>query len=177
MAFMPIDGRNVAYRLLGGEALPLVVMAHPLGMTQAVWDVLLSALVGHYRILTWDLPGHGASAAWPQAAGELTAERMAAGGLGLGGQAGATPFHFVGTSIGGSIGQQLLTQAPERLLSVMLTNTGAVIGSPENWAERARRVRREGLAAMAAEIVPRWFAPDLLAAQPALSAGWQTQLA
>src|SRR5699024_1195418 len=161
----------------GGEALPLVVMAHPLGMTQAVGDVLLSALVGHYRILTWDLPGHGASAAWPQAAGGLTAERMAAAVVALVAQAGATQCHFVVTSIGGSSGQRFVTQAPERLLSVMLTNTGAVVGSPENWAERARRVRREGLAAMAAEIVPRGFAPDVLAAQPALSAGWQTQLA
>ena len=177
MAYLDIDGRHVAYRLLGGEALPLVVMAHPLGMNQSVWDAVLPAMLGRYRALSWDLPGHGGSAAWPQAAGALTPERMAADVLALADHAGAGAFHFVGTSIGGVLGQQLLAQAPERLLSAMLTNTGAVIGTAAAWTERAARVRREGLTAMAGEIVPRWFAPALLQAEPALGRGWQTQLA
>ncbi|KAE9622412.1 alpha/beta fold hydrolase, partial [Parasedimentitalea maritima] len=64
MAFLNIEGRSVAYRLLGAEANPLVVLAHPLGMSQAVWDDVLPALLPRYRVLTWDLPGHGASQAW-----------------------------------------------------------------------------------------------------------------
>ncbi|SDL39809.1 3-oxoadipate enol-lactonase / 4-carboxymuconolactone decarboxylase [Modicisalibacter muralis] len=177
MSFLEIDGRSVAYRLLGGEALPLVVLAHPLGMSQAVWDDILPALLGRYRVLTWDLPGHGASDAWPLVAGKITPERLADEALALAAHAGAARFHFVGTSLGGAIGQQLLIQAPERLLSATLTNTGAVIGSAENWNTRARRVREEGLAALSGEIVPRWFAPALLKAQPALEAGWKTQMA
>lgn len=177
MAFVNIDGRSVAYRLLGGEALPLVVLAHPLGMTQAVWDDVLPALLRRYRVLTWDLPGHGASAAWPHDASAMTPQQLADEALILAEHAGAAQFHFVGTSIGGTIGQQLLVQAPERLLSATLTNTGVVIGSSDNWNTRAQRVRAEGLAAMAAEIVPRWFSATSLAAQPALADGWQTQLA
>lgn len=38
MAFHTINGRSVAYRLLGAEVNPLIVLAHPLGMSQAVWD-------------------------------------------------------------------------------------------------------------------------------------------
>ncbi len=34
MAILTIGGRSVAYRLLGPEALPLVMQAHPLGMTR-----------------------------------------------------------------------------------------------------------------------------------------------
>lgn len=177
MAFVDINGRSVAYRLLGGEALPLVVLAHPLGMTQAVWDDVLPALLGRYRVLSWDLPGHGASQAWPTDGGEITPEQLADEVLALVAHARAGEFHFVGTSIGGTLGQQLLLQAPERLHSATLTNTGAVIGSRDNWHERARRVRSEGLAALAGEIVPRWFAPVSLTAQPALARGWQTQLA
>ena len=63
MAFLNINGRNVAYRLLGSEANPLVVLAHPLGMNQTVWDDILPRLLPRYRMLTWDLPGHGASQA------------------------------------------------------------------------------------------------------------------
>ncbi|BBI54698.1 hypothetical protein HORIV_71190 [Vreelandella olivaria] len=63
MAFHTINGRSVAYRLLGAEVNPLVVLAHPLGMSQAVWDDVIPALLPRYRVLTWDLPGHGASQA------------------------------------------------------------------------------------------------------------------
>lgn len=176
MAFLMIDGRSVAYRLLGAEALPLVVLAHPLGMTQAVWDDVLPALLPRYRVLTWDLPGHGASQAWPADGGDITPAALAAEALALADHAGAARFHFAGTSIGGVVGQQLVAEHGDRLLSATLTNTGAVIGNAELWNTRAGRVREEGLAAMAGEIVPRWFAPRCFEAEPALKAGWCTQM-
>lgn len=174
MAFLNINGRSVAYRLLGPEALPLVVLAHPLGMSQAVWDDVLPALLPRYRVLTWDLPGHGASQAWgpgPIAPADLAAETLA-----LVDHAGATRFHFAGTSIGGVVGQQLISEHTERLSTVTLTNTGAVIGNAELWNTRAARIRTEGLAAMSEEVVPRWFAPACFEAEPALKAGWCTQM-
>ncbi|MBA2780532.1 alpha/beta fold hydrolase [Billgrantia kenyensis] len=174
MAFLNVDGRSVAYRLLGPEALPLVVLAHPLGMSQAVWDELLPALLPRYRVLTWDLPGHGASQAWGERS--ITPADLAAEALALAEHAGASRFHFVGTSIGGVVGQQLISEHAERLLSATLTNTGAVIGNQELWSTRAGRIRQEGLAAMADEIVPRWFAPACFDAEPALKAGWCTQM-
>ncbi|MGQ4878048.1 alpha/beta fold hydrolase [Billgrantia sp. LNSP4103-1] len=177
MAFLTIDGRSVAYRLLGPEALPLVVLAHPLGMTQAVWDDLLPALLPRYRILTWDLPGHGASQAWPEDGGEITPAALAHEALALVEQAGVSRFHFVGTSIGGVVGQHLIAEHAERLYSATLTNTGAVIGNSDLWTTRAGRVRDEGLAAISGDIVPRWFSAQRLAAEPALEAGWRTQMA
>ncbi|SDL37254.1 3-oxoadipate enol-lactonase [Modicisalibacter muralis] len=174
MAFLEIDGRSVAYRDVGSQTAPLVILAHPLGMTQAVWDDTVAVLTGRYRVITWDLPGHGASA--PRV-GEIRAEQLAAEALTLADQAGAQRFRFVGTSIGGVIGQQLLIQAPERLGRVVLTNTGAVIGTPDNWHARARRVREEGVAALVDEIVPRWFSQASRNASPALEAGWKTVLA
>ncbi|WP_373191372.1 alpha/beta fold hydrolase [Halomonas sp.] len=174
MAFLTINGRSVAYRLLGAEANPLVMLAHPLGMSQAVWDGVLPALLPRYRVLTWDLPGHGASQAWGE--GAITPADLATEALALADHAGAGRFHFAGTSIGGVVGQQLISQHGERLLSATLTNTGAVIGTPELWNTRAGRVRQEGLAAMSEEIVPRWFAPARFEAEPALKAGWCTQM-
>ncbi|KJZ17520.1 MULTISPECIES: alpha/beta fold hydrolase [unclassified Halomonas] len=174
MAFLNIEGRSVAYRLLGAEANPLVVLAHPLGMSQAVWDDVLPALLPRYRVLTWDLPGHGASQAWGD--GPITPAELAKEAIALADHAGAGRFHFVGTSIGGVVGQQLISEHGERLLSAALTNTGAVIGTSELWTTRAERVRREGLAAMSGEIVPRWFAAACFDAEPALKAGWCTQM-
>jgi 3-oxoadipate enol-lactonase/4-carboxymuconolactone decarboxylase len=174
MAFLNINGRSIAYRLLGSEANPLVVLAHPLGMSQAVWDDVLPMLLPRYRVLTWDLPGHGASQAWGER--PITPADLAAEALALADLAGAERFHFAGTSIGGVVGQQLISEHTERLLSATLTNTGAVIGNAELWNTRAGRIRVEGLAAMSEEIVPRWFAPACFEAEPALKAGWCTQM-
>ncbi|HDZ46326.1 hypothetical protein LCGC14_0086280 [marine sediment metagenome] len=174
MAFHTINGRSVAYRLLGAEVNPLVVLAHPLGMSQAVWDDVIPALLSRYRVLTWDLPGHGASQAVSDA--KITPADLAAEALALAELAGVQRFHFAGTSIGGVVGQQLIAEHSERLLSATLTNTGAVIGTPDLWNTRAGRVRQEGLAAMSQEIVPRWFAPAAFEASPALKAGWCTQM-
>lgn len=174
MAFLNINGRSVAYRLLGSEANPLVVLAHPLGMSQAVWDDIMPRLLPRYRVLTWDLPGHGASQAWGEAS--IAPADLAAEALALADHAGVERFHFVGTSIGGVVGQQLISEHAERLLSATLTNTGAVIGNAELWNTRAERIREEGLAAMSKEIVPRWFAPACFEAEPALKAGWCTQM-
>lgn len=172
MSFLEINGRTVGYRLLGDAEQPLLVLAHPLGMSQAVWDELLPGLLPHYRVLSWDLPGHGSSAAW--CGNEITPAALAAEVLALAEVAGAERFHFVGTSIGGVIGQQLLSQHAERLLSATLTNTGAVIGTALAWQTRAAAVREQGLAIMAADIVPRWFGPAACEAQPALLKGWNT---
>lgn len=174
MAFHTINGRSVAYRLLGSEVNPLIVLAHPLGMSQAVWDDVIPALLPRYQVLTWDLPGHGASQA---VSGEqITPADLATEALALAELAGAARFHFAGTSIGGVVGQQLIAEHSDCLLSVTLTNTGAVIGNPDLWNTRADRVRHEGLAAMSQEIVPRWFAPAAFEASPALKAGWCTQM-
>ncbi|UYO73232.1 alpha/beta fold hydrolase [Halomonas qinghailakensis] len=174
MAFQMMNDRSVAYRLLGDEMKPLVVLAHPLGMSQAVWDDIIPALLPRYRVLTWDLPGHGASQA--VSGKQLSPADLAAEALALVALAGAEQFHFVGTSIGGVVGQQLIAEHSDRLLTITLTNTGAVIGNTDLWNTRADRVRHEGLAAMAQEIVPRWFAPAAFEASPALKAGWCVQM-
>ncbi|WP_106475761.1 bifunctional 3-oxoadipate enol-lactonase/4-carboxymuconolactone decarboxylase PcaDC [Phytohalomonas tamaricis] len=173
MAFMDYQGRTLAYRLLGPEAAPLVVLAHPLGMSQTVWDEVLPTLLSRYRVLTWDLPGHGGSAPTD---GPLSAETLTSELLALVDHAGAARFHFVGNSIGGALGQHLLVHHEERLDAVVLTNTGARLGTPENWHARAKRVREEGLVNMASELAPRWFS-DKTKENAALVAGWIAQLA
>ncbi|MDO6824187.1 alpha/beta fold hydrolase [Marinobacter sp. 1_MG-2023] len=172
MAFIKHNGRTVCFRLLGDRIKPLLMLAHPLGMTQGVWDDMLPALLEKFRVLTWDLPGHGASAAWPDESDEITPEDLAQEAIALARVAESDRFHFVGTSIGGVIGQQLLSEHADKLLSTTLTNTGAVIGTPEAWDTRSANVLELGLSAMAADIVPRWFGPATCEQQPTLVEGW-----
>lgn len=172
MTFLKHGGRTLCYRLLGDSNKPLLVMAHPLGMTQGVWDDVIPLLLEKFRVLTWDLPGHGASASWPEESDEITPDDLAGEALALADFADARRFHFVGTSIGGVVGQQLLMAHKDRLISALLTNTGVVIGTRETWITRSADVLQQGLATMAQSIVPRWFGTESCRQQPALLEGW-----
>jgi 3-oxoadipate enol-lactonase len=176
MAFLKHNGRTISYRLLGDVAKPLLMLAHPLGMSQAVWDDMIPALLPKFRLLTWDLPGHGTSAAWPDDSDDITPEDLAQEAIALAEVAGVASFHFAGTSIGGVVGQQLLCQHAEKLESAVLTNTGAIIGTKEAWNTRSANVLEQGLATMAVDIVPRWFGPAACAGQPALIEGWRVAM-
>ncbi|MCM5705262.1 alpha/beta fold hydrolase [Larsenimonas salina] len=173
MKFFEFNGRCIAYRDTGGATLKALLLGHPLGMSQAVWDELAAALAGRYRVISWDLPGHGASSPLECA---ITADDLAEEAVALLDALEIERFTYLGTSVGGVIGQALRRAVPDRLTALMLTNTGAVIGSPEAWQTRAERVRREGLAVMAEELSGRWFADGFVKARPAALAGWQTQL-
>lgn len=172
MAFIKQNGRTICYRLLGDRVKPLLILAHPLGMTQGVWDEMLPALLEKFQVLTWDLPGHGASSRWPEESDEITPENLAQEAIALAKVAKSDKFHFAGTSIGGVVGQQLISKHSEKLLSAVLTNTGAVIGTPDAWNTRSANVLELGLPAMAVDIVPRWFGPTTCEKQPALVEGW-----
>lgn len=174
MPFLAIDGRSVAYRYSGSPGRPAVLLAHPLGMSQAVWDEVREQLASQFYLVSWDLPGHGASS--PQGR-DLVAQDLTDEAIAIMDALHIPRAHFVGTSIGGVIGQALLLSAPQRLDQVILTNTGPVIGTAEAWQQRAARVRSEGLATMAPELVDRWFSASFKANCPADFNGWQTQLA
>lgn len=173
MAFVECNGRVLGYDDSGESHLPVMLFAHPLGMSRDVWLEVTDRLKGRWRCIAWDLPGHGASAAVDHT---VTAHDLAADATALLAALNVHRCTFVGTSIGGVIGQALLLDAPTLVERAVLTNTGAVIGEPRAWQERAARVRSEGLAHMAPELCQRWFAQAYKQQQPAGLAGWTCQL-
>lgn len=174
MKFLATKQHLVAYQDSGEPYLPALFMAHPLGMSCNVWDVVCDQLHGHYRCIRWDLPGHGYS---DKAAEGISIEVMAEDVLALADALEIECFSFIGTSIGGAIGQTLCQIASQRLEDVWLTNTGPIIGTKAGWSARADKVRRLGLDEIAPEIISRWFAPDFMTQHPDLVKGWQLQLA
>jgi 3-oxoadipate enol-lactonase/4-carboxymuconolactone decarboxylase len=81
-------------------------------------------------------------------------------------------FDYAGVSVGGAVGLHLCLLAPGRVASATLVATGARIGTPQAWEERARLVEAQGTAVMVEGSSQRWYTPgftggrDLLAALP-----------
>ncbi|GAB4087106.1 hypothetical protein GCM10028784_37360 [Myceligenerans cantabricum] len=154
---------------------PLLVLGPSLGTSAAaLWQDVAVLLSPHADVVGWDLPGHGTSPMLdgPAACAGLTMADLASGVLDVAveaqrerGDAGA-PFWYAGDSVGGAVGLQLLLDAPQRVAGATLISTGARIGTPEAWQERADLVAVAGTPTQVSGSAERWFAPGFIARRP-----------
>ena len=146
---------RLEHRLDGDTAAPVLACSGSLGSTFAMWDPQLP-MADHFRLLRYDHPGHGNS---PPVDAPIAIDDLGAAVLGLLDELELERVSFCGLSLGGMIGMWLAIHAPERIDRLVLCCTSANLGPPEFWEERAELVRREGMAAVAAAVVARWFTP------------------
>lgn len=143
---------------------PLLVLLPSLGTATSLWDGVVAALradprTAGLRILRIDLPGHGAS---PIGAGPVTIAELAEAVLAVVAEAGGGAFHVAGVSLGGAIALELAVAHPDRVRSLVMSCSGAHIGTAESWSERAAQVRASGTASLVTASAGRWFAPGFL---------------
>jgi len=163
--------------LLGSAdaAKPLLVLGPSLGTSAtALWSRAAETLTNNFHVVAWDLPGHGTS---PPATESFTVAELARGALALvddvlaeRGEPGAS-FAYAGDSVGGAVGIQLLLDHPGRIESATLLCTGARIGTPEGWMERADLVRSSGTPVMVDSSAARWFGPGFIERNPEVTTG------
>ena len=146
-----------------GQA-PLLVLGPSLGTRSILWEAVLPALALDHRVITWDLPGHGASAPArePFAVADLADALVRALADTLGGER----FDYAGVSLGGAVGLELLLRHPQCVGRTAILCSGAVIGTPQGWHDRAAQVRAQSTSSLIVGSAQRWFAPDSIAEHP-----------
>ena len=98
-----------------------LVFIHGLGSSTRDWEQQVPIFSEHYQVITFDVRGHGQSAKPPgpysiALFASDTAELMKALDIG--------PAHVVGISMGGMIAFQLAVDAPQRVKSLVIVNSG-----------------------------------------------------
>jgi 3-oxoadipate enol-lactonase len=147
---------KLGYRVDGGDGAPPLVLSPSLGTTLSLWEGQLDDLSRDFRVIRQDHPGHGIS---PIPAEKVTVAAIAEGVLGILDELGLPQASFAGISLGGMVGMWLGANAPERIDRLVLAATGASLGTPGTYAERAALVRAEGTAAVVDGVRERWFTP------------------
>jgi len=146
---------------------PLIVAGPSLGTSTILWNRVATLLGNDYDVVAWDLPGHGVS---PAAGEGFDVAALADAVVDLVDSiAPGENFHYAGVSLGGAVGLQLGTKHGERLKSLSVQNSGAKIGTPEGWLERAETVRTQGTPVMIQGSAERWFAPGFMDREPEFS--------
>jgi len=139
---------------------PLLVVGPSLGTSAAqLWNGCVAQPGGPgegHDVLAWDLPGHAGT---PVGHGFLVAD-LADGVLTSVARATGDPcptFAYAGDSLGGAVGLELLLRAPAQVSAAVLLSTGAQIGEPTAWYDRAAAVRAGGTDVVVDGSRQRWF--------------------
>lgn len=152
------------YRLSGPEHAPVLVLSNSLGTDFHMWRAQHEALSQHFRVLNYDVRGHGRSRLIDE---EFTLAALGQDVLALLDRLDIERAHFCGISMGGLTGLWLGTHAPQRLQKLVVANSAARIGEARAWQTRADSVRHGGMGELAASAAERWFSPAFRVAQQA----------
>jgi 3-oxoadipate enol-lactonase len=110
----PRNGFNLHYWIGGKAAAPMVVFTHGATIDHHEWDATLPFVGENFRILTWDVSGHGCSRHVPFALKESIDDLLAILDI-LHVEQGV----FVGHSMGGNLHQELVFYHPERVRAMV----------------------------------------------------------
>jgi flavin reductase (DIM6/NTAB) family NADH-FMN oxidoreductase RutF/pimeloyl-ACP methyl ester carboxylesterase len=159
------DPLGTAYHLAGPETAPAVVLIHGLGLNRAVWQWMVPDLARRFRVITYDLVGHGESQPPKRTpvlrdlSNQLT---DLLDHLGIGAAA------IVGFSLGGMVARRFAQDHPARTHALVILHSPHR-RSPEAQAAIVARVdkaRAAGPAATVEAALLRWYTeaarPDLM---------------
>lgn len=151
---------QLAYSIINDAdpSAPVLILGPSLGTTGALWAGPAYRLADDYRVVTFDLPGHGRS---PRIPG-VTIERIAELVLDIADDLGAQTFFYAGISISGGLALALALRAPERVRAAAALCCGARFGDASTWEQRIGDVRSDGTRSLVPDTADRWFAAGFL---------------
>ena len=160
-----LNGITINYELTGQDGAPVVMLSHSLACSLVMWQPQVKVLESAFQVLRFDTRGHGDSDA-PQGAYSL--EQLTADAVHLLDALNIETVHFVGLSMGGMIGQCLALDYSERLMSLALCDTTAVMPEESQpiWQQRIDAAGQTGMADQVDETLERWFRPEYLELNP-----------
>ncbi len=147
-------GIRLYYEVSGNPKGEPLVFGNSLGSNLQMWDRVVPLFGNRYRVVRFDMRGHGRTSlpAGPYGIGDLGRDV-----LGLLDELDLGSVNFCGLSLGGMVAMWLGIHTPNRLRRLMLANTAARIGTSQMWNERIANVERSGMAALAETTPTRWF--------------------
>jgi pimeloyl-ACP methyl ester carboxylesterase len=145
---------GTAFSVYGpGEALVLI---HGVGMGQAIWEPQIAEFARDYKVIVYDMLGHGGSAVpAPDVALSDYAEQLVA----LLDHLDIAAANVVGHSMGALVALEFALRHPARTLRVAALNA-VFMRTPEQRAavlERAEALQHTGVVATVDSTLARWF--------------------
>ncbi len=160
-----LSANGTAYELIGKVDAPVVVLIHGLGLCRHLWAEYLPALSKRYRVLNYDLYGHGDSLPPPEKASlTVYSEQVAQ----LMDELEIATATIVGFSIGGMINRRFSLDHADKVSALAILNSPHDRGSDaqKQVEQRAATVADQGALATMDSALQRWFTAEFHASHP-----------
>lgn len=150
--------------LVEGEGDPITLI-HGVGSNLESWDQVVQRLQAKFSVLRMDLRGQGQSRG---ITADCTLEDFVADVLGAMDAAGFGKSDLIGFSLGGMIAQLFALTHPERVdrLALISAVAGRTPEEKQRLAQRATKIREEGVGSVIGASAQRWFTDAFLRAHP-----------
>lgn len=136
-----VNGIDIAYETYG-DGYPLV-LAHGYTATKEMWDEQVGPFMERYRVVVYDVRGHGDSDAPPVDDPGYTMDTLVADQRELMAHLGIEQAYIGGLSLGGMIAMRFALAHPEMTRALLLCDTSPGMGTEGQWA--ANRAVMEGI--------------------------------
>lgn len=158
---------NTAYVLAGPPDATCVVLIHGLGLNRRCWQWTIPALADGYRVLSYDLYGHGQSADPSEAPSLSLFSRQLQD---LMAHCGISEACIAGFSLGGMIARRFARDVPEMARALIILHSPHKRSAEAQAAILARvdQARDVGPAATIEAALERWFTDAFRKANPAM---------
>lgn len=153
------------YEVAGPEGAPVVVLIHGLGMTRGTWDQHITSFADNYRVVRYDLAGHGETPPADQTPDLRTFSEQC---IELMDELDVEQAALVGFSLGGMINRRIAIDHQERVAALAILNSPHARGDEAQQLveERAKASAVGGPAATIDATLERWFTEGFRAEQP-----------
>lgn len=159
------NGIKIEYRFDGREGAPYITFVTGIANDLTMWDAQVEALGKDYRILRYDLRGHGDTQATE---GDYTMELLVRDLAGLLNELNIQKTHLVGLGLGGAIIQAFAIENSHRVNALIPCCCRAKM-VPEfaaMWHKLREAVAKDGVEVIVEPTVQRWFSDEFKAANP-----------
>ncbi len=110
------EGGSIYYKVSGPKDARAIVLTHGAGLHSGMFDKQVEALKSRFRVITWDMPGHGQSY---KLEGELPVEKMSGIIIGILDELSIKSAVVGGQSLGSWVAQHTAITCPERVSGVV----------------------------------------------------------
>jgi len=154
-----INKLTVSYNDQGPDDAPVIIFIHAFPLNKSMWDIQMDALKENYRVVAYDIRGHGNS---DPGVDNFVIELFVNDLLRLMKKLGIEKSILCGLSLGGYIALNAVLKYPDRFDGLILNDTQCIADTleiKENRCMAIIRIMKKGVEEYADEIIKNLFAP------------------
>ena len=155
-----INNLTVSYSDHGPDDAPVIIFIHGFPLNKSMWDKQVEALKDNYRVIAYDMRGHGNS---DPGIDEFSIELFVIDLLRLMEKLRIEKSILCGLSLGGYIALNAVLKHPDRFDGLILNDTQCIADTSEIKDSRCQAIisiMKNGAEQYADEIIKKLFAPE-----------------